>query len=184
MKLINKITIMLSVAFAFPIVSSADDVQVPNTAKLLYQVSGYSHIGSEAEVIDTALREVIRKETGYISTLGEEVKPIDVELLCKTAYYHWSIGSEITCRRGNGWGPGGCLNPFNQVFGTSAFINKTNYSVNVYCEPRTFDEKTVISLQRSCEQKPEASCFDERVLSAMRNVSITQRITINKPDLR
>ncbi len=156
-----KITLVL---ILLPLISQA--VEMPQTVKALYQVSGS---GTEP---DPLFRDIQNNEAR-----------LDLDMQCKTVYYKWKADSSTTCSVGDGWGQGNvaCLNPFNHVFGSTHYVTYKSVTMTAYCDPRGYDEKVLISLQRSCETKPELSCLDENVKNALRNINVTQRIDIDKP---
>lgn len=144
--------------------------EIPRDAKLIYQVS---------EVWETeAGRSWIISR--FESKISENEEKLDLDFKCRTVIYQWNIQSGKSCYRGDGWGPGGCYNPFNQIFGTSKFYTETSVTVNAYCQERSYDQKVIMSLQRRCEQNPTAECLNENIRTSFRELQPTLRYNIGK----
>ena len=157
--------LLVLVILALPAASFATDI--PQTAKIIYQVTATN---SDPDQMFHGIQENESK--------------VDVELQCKTLFYKWDTASSGYCDVRAGWGHGAvaCANPFNHVFGGTHYVSQKTLTMNAYCDPRGFDEKVLISLQRNCEIKPELNCLDDKVRTALRGLNVTQRIEIGRPN--
>ncbi len=155
---------------------AADTPEIPQTAKPVYQIrfdrDDFSYRGVDSQEAAVA---------SGMAAIQERERSLDLDLQCKSVYYKWNYDSSVECYIGTGWGPFGCYNIFNQVFGSTKFYIGRTLTVDVFCDPRGFDEKVMISLERSCEQKPEPNCLDDRVRAAMSQIKLTERFDIDKP---
>jgi hypothetical protein len=151
-----------------------EEAQIPRDATVLYQVTWDQNSENTVEksaVLNQMIADIQSKESS-----------IDIEYKCQAVYYKWNMDRSIKCYRGSGWGLGGCINPFNQVFGSSKFYTGTHASVTAYCAPRSYDQKIVLGLERRCEENPTAECLDEKIKSAIATIQHTVRYDINKPE--
>lgn len=140
---------ILMASLTFGICASARTfTSVPPEAERLYNFHESSTLWSEEELRNAALKKMSEAEAG-----------LDLELNCSAILYVWDTDKKITCYEGTGWGPGGCLNPFNQAFGSSEFRTNRKVSLEAYCVKRSFDQKMLVSLVRQCEANPTMECY-------------------------
>lgn len=158
---------VVSTAFAS---SKNEQVKIPADATILYQVSGGGiYTGTQNEVIAQVLDSIKSSESN-----------IDPEFKCQNIYYYWAQDSSTRCEEESGWGPGGCINPFNVLFGGSHFVKDREVTVTAYCEARSYDQKVALSLERQCEATPTPECLDDKVKTAIASIQPTRRYNVGK----
>lgn len=157
--------LLILTLLALPAISFA--TEIPPSAKFVYQVE---HDDS--------------KPDQFVKDIQVEESKADYELQCQSLFYKWEQTEWGYCY-GNYIGDGSakfCNNPIHHIYDGTQWYTHTTLHLYAYCAPRGFDEKVLVSLERSCEIKPEMNCLDEKVRAAFRGLNVTQRINIGRPN--
>lgn len=155
---------------------------LPASAKMLFQISGsasnWDAKSSEetfiAAAIENAEKNVQARINGEPTQAGmftDSAKdPINVEYQCSSVYRVWGqpSASSRTFSRGG-------------IFDGFGISVSAGVTVSVYCVPRDFRQKVVISAMQACEKEPKAECMSKEYLDAFSKMRPTIYQDINKP---
>ncbi|MGZ3695168.1 MAG: hypothetical protein ACXWQO_13595 [Bdellovibrionota bacterium] len=155
---------------------------MPNTAKLLFQITGSTSSIDARSGEDAFMAGAVHNAEANIQAriegkpvssgmfTGEPEAAINVEYQCGSVYRVWAqpSASSRTYARGG-------------IFdGTNTSVS-ASVVVNVYCVPRDFRQKVSISAMQACEKEPKQECMSKEYMEAFSKIQQTTYTDINKP---
>lgn len=163
----------------FSAFASPRQPDIPNTATLLFVInaSGYGATRGDDAIASARqqIQEKLRSQFG--ATEQTSVLP-QIQLQCSAIYSRWSNMS----RSSSGCGVGTLFATVATLGLNDASCEKdANVKVEVYCQPRAFDELVIADLYNRCRAKPDQSCFAPDAIKALQSFKMTQYIDVRAP---
>jgi hypothetical protein len=141
----------------------AQSESIPSTAYPIFQAMGDTYDAKSADqsiAVNNALTEIRENETAN-----------NVEFQCQALYLDW--GKPIS-KTPDSNALGNCL-------GKTLCVHEITVNVNAYCDPRSLQQREIMSLEKTCESQPTQQCFSSDFLDYVGKLQTTNYIDINKP---
>ncbi|MCU1441763.1 MAG: hypothetical protein JWP85_2760 [Rhodoglobus sp.] len=154
-------------AHAAPPAPTKTAISLPATAKLLFQVYGFSNFGgisSASSALQYASDNARQRMQARIEEGDGSHGPINVEYQCQSLYRVWGAPNVSQHESGSADG----------FFGSGGqVVYDASLAVNIYCDPRDFAQKVAISAMQACEKEPKVECMSKEYMDAFSKIEKT-----------
>ena len=174
------LTLALLSTFGSPLAQAKGERSggLPSTAKLLFQASGRSSTFAGDASLAQSVAHTQQEAKRLIDTNGctqdcEYATPLNVEYECSAIYLVWDQAESNESR---GCGAGSIF-----TMGQTACLRSIDTRASVYCQPRDFRQKVVISAMKACEKEPKPECMSNEYMEKFDKIQQTSYHNINRP---